>query len=363
MNSTFYATGVNGNILGCGNTFLLQYSYSMKKTGTDRPTGRVPPWFVMALMVILWCRTGAGEVGMVDGVVAVVGDRNILYSDVARSAVGEYRRLAKTYNGQELQIRAEEVYHKTLLSIVERYIILATHENPGPEAVDKMVDAQLDEIVQSSFKGDRSGFIEALATEHVALQDWRNEIRDNILVSMFKRNEVDSKVVFSPTAVRREYDANSDKYKEADSTQLRTIAIARGATDVDAARGRQRAEEIQKQAVAGKEFESLQKDASPDGKADEPGWVGPGDLRPEIAKVVSDVKVGGISPVVEAGDSFLVIKVEARRTEKAISFAEARGEVERQVKQKEQLRLYNLWIERLRKQVYVKLVQPEMVRK
>ncbi|MEI6807140.1 MAG: peptidylprolyl isomerase [bacterium] len=334
-----------------------------KRTDIHWIAGRLLICFVMALAVFMCSRTGSGEVGMVDGVVAVVGDRNVLYSDVARSAVGEYRRLAKTYSGQELQTRADEVYRKTLLSIVERYIILATHENPGPEAVDKMVDAQLEEIVQSSFKGDRSGFIEALATEHVALQDWRNEIRDNILVSMFKRNEVDSKVLFSPTAVRREYDANRDKYKEAYSTQLRTIAIARGETDADVARGRQRAEEIQKQAVAGKDFESLQKDASPDGKADEPGWVGPGDLRPEIDKVVSGVKAGGISPVVEAGDSFLVIKVEARRTEKAISFAEARGELERQVRQKEQLRLYNLWMERLRKQVYVKLIQPEMVRK
>lgn len=316
---------------------------------------------LMAVVAFLFSATAVpGEVGMLDGIVAVVGEKNILYSDVARSAVGEYRKLAKAYSGEELQTRAAEVYRKTLKSIVERYIILATHENPNAEAVDKMVEAQLDEVVLSSFKGDRSAFIDALSAEHVSLQAWKDEVRDNLLVSMFKRSEVDSKVLLSPTAVRREFDANSDKYKPSESALLRIITISKGSA-ADAAR--QRVDEIRKQALEGKSFESLQKDASPDGKVDEPAWVGSGDLRPEIATVVAGVKVGGISPVVEAGDSFLLIKVEDRRTEKAITFEAARADIERQLKQKEQNRLYEQWIERLRKQVFVKVIQAEMIRK
>jgi parvulin-like peptidyl-prolyl isomerase len=66
---------------------------------------------------------------------------------------------------------------------------------------------------------------------------------------------------------------------------------------------------------------------------------------------------------VEAGDSFLIFKVEARRGEKEIPFEEVSGEIERQLKQKEQSRLYDMWIARLRKHAYVKVIQEGMLLK
>lgn len=350
--------------MGCGNTFVLQYSRAMaKRANTSLAAGQMFSRLVAVLAVML-CGSGVrGEVGLVDGVVAVVNGRNILYSDVARNAVADYRRLAQSYGGQELQARADEVYRKTLLALVERYVILSSHENPNPAAIDLMVENQLKEVVQVSFKGDRSAFLDELAEEHLSLQEWKNEVRDNILVSMFKRNEVDSKVLLSPGAVRREYEANVDKYKAADSVRLRTLAIGKGESDAGTAVAKQRADAVRKQAAEGGDFVLLQKNASPDGKVGEPEWVGPGDLRPEVAGIVSGMKVGEVSPVVEVGDSFLVFKVEARRTEKAIPFEAVRGEIERRLKQKEQNRLYDLWIQGLRKKVYVKVIQAEMVRK
>jgi parvulin-like peptidyl-prolyl isomerase len=253
----------------------------------QRRSGQLPQILIVALAVLLCGRTVCGEVGLVDGVVAVVNDRNILYSDVARNAVMEYRRLAQKYGGQEFQAKADEVYRKTLAALIERHIVLSAVENPNPEAIDLMVEKQLDEVVRISFKGDGSAFLEALAVEHLSMQEWKNEVRDNILISMFKRNEVDSRVLLSPGAVRREYDAGGDKYKTTAAVQLRIIAIRRGESDADMALGRQRADEVRKQAADGKDFVSLQKssleDPGPEGRVGEPEWVGSGDLRPEVA--------------------------------------------------------------------------------
>lgn len=352
--------------MDCGTAFLLQYSHPMERRIVSGVVKM--PCFkrLLALIAILAVLSGGvarGEAGMMDGVVAVVNDRKILYSDVSRSAATEFRKLAQLYSGQDFQAKAEEVYRKALHGMIERAVILASYENPNEEAVNLMVEAQLDEVVQSSFKGDRGALLDALSAEHMSLQDWKNEVRDNILVSMFKRNEVDSKVLLSPSAIRKEYNANLDKYKASDSFQLRVIALSKGESAASADKARQQADAIRQQAVAGGDFVSLQKSASPDDSVGDPEWVGPGDLRPEVAKTVAAMKTGEVSPVLEVGDSLLIVKLEARRAERTVAFEEARAEIERQLKLKEQTRLYDLWIERLRKQVYVKVIQEGMARK
>ncbi|MEI6971821.1 MAG: peptidyl-prolyl cis-trans isomerase [bacterium] len=303
------------------------------------------------------------EAGLMDGVAAVVNDRKILYSDVARNAFPAIRKLSQVYNGQELQTRVDEVYRKILTNMVERATILESCENPNEEGVNLMVDAQLEDVLQSSFKGDRGALLDALSAEHMTIQEWKNDMRDNILVSIFKRNEVDTKVLLSPNAVRKEYDANRSKYVTAESFLLRTIAVAVEESSGGAEGARTRAETIRQQAGRGDDFVSLQKNASADGQVAEPEWVGPGDLRPEVSKAVSAMKEGEIGPVIQAGDSFLIIKLESRRAAKPTAFEDVRSEIERQLKQKEQNRLYDQWIQRLRKQVNVKVIQEGMVQK
>ncbi|MEI6218071.1 MAG: peptidyl-prolyl cis-trans isomerase [bacterium] len=304
---------------------------------------------------------------LVEGVVAVVNDRRILFSDVARAASGEYRKLAQVYSGQELHDKADEVYRETLSALIERQIILTSVENPNPEAINLMVEQQLDDVVRGSFKGDRGAFLGALAAEHLPLQAWKDEVRDNILISITKRNEVDSKILLSPGAARREYDASGDKYKTTESVRLRIIALRMGDADADKVLARQQADEIRKKAVEGADFVSLQKsvkkDRGTDGSLSDPEWVGLADLRPEVAKVVSGMNVGEVSPVVDAGDSYLICKVEDRRESKAMPFADARGAIERQLKLNEQRRLYDLWVAKLRKHAYVKVIQEGMLQK
>ena len=59
----------------------------------------------------------------------------------------------------------------------------------------------------------------------------------------------------------------------------------------------------------------------------------------------------------------MICKVEDRRESKAMPFADARGAIERQLKLNEQRRLYDLWVAKLRKHAYVKVIQEGMLQK
>jgi len=140
--------------------------------------------------------------------------------------------------------------------------------------------------------------------------------------------------------------------------QLRMIVIRLAGSDSDKTLKKQQAETLRRKAVAGEDFASLAKSFSEDvqpEKGGDLGWVEYGELKTEVANAASKTSAGGICPVVEAGDTLFVVKVEARREASVIPFEEARVEIEQQLRQQTYERLYNSWIAKLRRRAYVRI--------
>ena len=111
---------------------------------------------------------------------------------------------------------------------------------------------------------------------------------------------------------------------------------------------------------AGGDFAELARTLSEDGKASaggDWGWVDARDLRPELATPVASLKKGAVSGVLRMDDDFYLVKLEERQAAGPVPFDEVRSTIEKELRRKEIRRLSVLWIERLRKDAYIKLVE------
>lgn len=121
------------------------------------------------------------------------------------------------------------------------------------------------------------------------------------------------------------------------------------------------AESTQRKAQTGEErFSDLAIKVSEDGKGPQGGdwgWIEPTDLRPELRQAVATLKAGEVSPVVVADNDYFVLKLEERKAAGITPFNEAQWDIEKELRRKETARIYDLWLERQKKEYHVKIYE------
>ena len=198
----------------------------------------------------------ASAADQVDGVAATVGTEQILRSDV----IAEMRRAGADENR----------YGEVLNALVERKLAAKAAKDSGMTIQEWVVDNRVREIVDEGFGGDRNRLIEALSRQKIPFTDWRQKIKDDMVVSAIRWHAVDKNVSASPSELRAEYKAHPERYRTSGKASVSVILLK----PEDAER---RAEVMD--AVAAEGFAAAARRFSVDGKASEGGlWK---EIRPE----------------------------------------------------------------------------------
>lgn len=295
----------------------------------------------------------------VDGVVAYVNEHVITGSDVEEAVRPVLQQMLSARKGEDLQGKLRKVYDDALNSLIERHLILDAYGKMEQKLPEWAIDERVNEIIQDSFDGERDGLMTALSKGKITFEEWRSQVKDHIIVSVMRGDRVERHTRLSPQAVRAAYDKNKDQYRIPDKVRLRMIVLKNGASADEIAAKRQKADDIVKRLQAGEDFASLAKALSEGSKAEEGGdwgWIEPRMLRPELVRALADLKPSDISGVIETKDELYVLKIEERKNGAAPSFEEAQPQIERDLKQEEAKALYDAWIDALRKNAYVKVL-------
>lgn len=317
---------------------------------------------LLACLFVLPAATGpvarAEDTNLLDGVAAVVEEGQILRSDVNRAAGQIYRQLMTRYEGPELEEKLKAAYDEVLNTLVEHQVILAAYPNADQKTLDSHVDDQIEQIVRVQFNGDRAAFLAALAEQKMPLEMWRREKKQQALVSSIVREEISRKVVVSPSAVAERYEAEKSKYRSPPAIKLRMIVIGAGQDDGEKARKRKLADEIRAKAAGGEDFSGLAEKFSEVAaeSGGDCGWQEYKDIKGDLLKDVTNLAVNAVSEVLGAGGSYYILKVEDTRPEQVAPLEKVRPEIEQQLMVEEFSRLYDAWIARLKKRVYVKII-------
>ncbi len=305
-------------------------------------------------LALLACACAHGVV--LDGLAAKVNDAVITVDDVG-AAIGDLKRSgALPTPGDDFKA----VYSNAVEFLVERRLILQLAAEKKVTFPEWVVDGRIRDIVKDKFDGDMNKLNAMLTQIKTPLTEWRNMIRDDMIVTAMRQQMVEKYVTATPADMAREYRENRALYRQGSKTTVSVILLKPAdAGDKKSPSVSTRGEEIFARLEKGDDFAELARQFSADSHAKDGGvWkdVNPQEaFRPEIAQAIAALKVGQVSKLVDLDGWGFIVRKDAESSAKELTFAEAYDEIESNVKKRLGQEAYKAWIQRLRDAAFIKI--------
>lgn len=296
---------------------------------------------------------------VIDGIAAKINNDVITISDV----MAEIRRDPELRTmGRALQDETtfRRLYKDTVNAMIDRRLILKAATDAKMELQEWVVDNRVREIVKEGFDGDINKLYVALADSHIPFEEWRRTIREDLIVQAMHYQTVEKNVIASPGAMRAEYAVHPERYGAGGTVTVSVILLrptAEGDTNTPPVEARANA--LIKRIDGGEPFAAVAKAESADSHAKDGGvWkdVKPEEVfRPEIVKVLKDLKVGQHSGAISIEGWGFIVRKDAETAVRSRTFAEAYDDIERNVRRDQSHKLHAAWMERLRAEAFWKV--------
>ena len=251
---------------------------------------------------------------LLDRVVAVVNNEVITRVDLdeqVRVALQQLRR-------QNTPLPAQEVLERQLLErLVTARVLVQTARETGLRVDDTQLQRSLERIAQEN-KLTPDAFRKALEGDGVNFNRFREELRNEILITRLKEREVDSKILITDAEIdnylknQQTLGGKDDEYSLAHILLL----VPEQASPEQIQAKRAAAEKALAQLKGGADFRQVSAGVSDAQNALEGGPLGwrPTSRLPQLfVDAVRTLKVGELSPVLRSANGFHILKVLDKR--------------------------------------------------
>jgi peptidyl-prolyl cis-trans isomerase SurA len=297
---------------------------------------------------------------VVEKVVAVVGDRAILLSDVRERATPF---LVKIHSEVPTGAQRNAAISQTLKNVLERMVdeeLQTRAANRAKLVVDaREVDDAIGRVAaQNGLSVDK--LVAEAAKSGLDEKAYRSEIRRQVLEAKMLNLRVQGRIRVTEEDARSMYRRMVMDERRKLGFQAAWIRIDAPAGDPSAAKKkRAHAESLAARARAGNDFGTLARSESDDaGTRDRGGLLGklkPGRLAPPLDVALMNLEPGQISGAVRVGDSFFVLKLVERDESELPTFEEAKGELGERVYLEKMGKARRSWMDGLRRQTHVEI--------
>ena len=320
-----------------------------------------------ALLIPLLAASGLAQTAQTDdnlnlrfanGIVAIAEDKVITVDDLRREVmplVPQIQREAK--NEQEFNQKFEVLQDNAIQNLIDRVLIIKDFQKDDKKHVpESFVDNQIADQLTEQFDNDRSKFLAYLRARGTTMRDYRKEVMEDIIYNYMMHQQHKSQSIVSPVKIEQYYKENKDRFYQDDSVHLRLIQLSRapGTTDGEL---RGQADAILLRLRSGEKFEDLAKEYSSDSrraKGGDWGWMKRSDLKPEFSEPLFAVKKGECSEAVVLPEGCFLLYAEDRKYAGIQPLDEVRDQIERILVQQMGREYEDRWLERLRRNGYVK---------
>lgn len=311
-----------------------------------------------AALLALACLTFAGSASatIVERVVAVVGERPILLS--------ELRQRAKPFQ-QNLQGSASEraaglsqLYGEMLHRMVDEQLLSDAAAQAQISVGREEVDAAIERVAAGN-NVSREELMAEIQRSGLTRAQYRAELRRQLLDAKVVNLRLQGQIRVSDEDLRAEY----ARLVQAERRQLefRAAAIRLELPDGSEARRQlmRRASQLTEQARNGADFAQLSRTHSTDPELQRtdgllPSAV-PTDLPVELQQLVTTMDVGEVSAPVTLGDEVVIYKLLERQPSELPPFEEVAPQLQQRVQLRKMETARRRWLEGLRKRTHVEV--------
>jgi len=289
-----------------------------------------------------------------DKMIAIVND-----DVITRSELNHALETAKMQMAQEHAATPPiAVLQKQVLNqLINKKIQLQIAQQAGVTVPDKELNAAIAQIAERNHM-TIDELYERLSTDGMAKDDYRNQLRDQLVLQKLQQHEVASKLTVTPQEVTNfinshAWQKNSDKEYH---LQDMLIPLAEAPTVDEIVQAKNHADDLAAKIRQGQSFEQIAMAESPDGKSLQGGDLGwrklpeiPGAFAEEVVRMQPHTIAGPI----QTPNGFHIIHLVESRTLNAKQAADSRKMIEMQLLEQKFEEALQTWVSKLRGQSFV----------
>ena len=293
-----------------------------------------------------------------NGIAAIAEDKVITVDDVRREIsplIPQLQREAK--NEKEFNERLEALQDDVIQQLIDRVLIVKEFRKDEKKHIPvSFIDNRIAEIQSEQFDNDRSKFLAYLRGRGITLREYHREVEEDTIYQYMRQQQRKSQSVVSPVRIETFYKENKDRFYQEDSVHLRLMQFTHNDGETDD-QLKAKAEMVLARMKAGVKFEDLAKEFSQDSrraKGGDWGWVKRSDFRKEFTDIVFNMKKDECSPPVVLPEGVFLLYVQDRKYAGIQQLDDVRDQIERILVQQMGQISQERWLERLRRNGYVK---------
>ncbi|MDQ3582604.1 MAG: peptidylprolyl isomerase [Pseudomonadota bacterium] len=286
----------------------LRMSVSDRFRGLSRALGRV-----LLASLLLGPSAVAGREPL-DAIVAVVNDDVVMASELKRMV----RRIQKELEQRGGEMPPDRVLNRQVLErLVLTKIQLQTARQTGVQVDDESLNRAMSNIAAENGMS-LAQFRQAVESEGYGFVQFREDIRSEIMVSRLRQRQVDNLIHVSEREIDNYLATQARQEKIDHEYHLAQILVAvPGDADADRRKAaRDKALAALKRLRQGEDFEQVAIAVSDDQEAldgGDLGWRRPGEIPAIYAGVVTSLREGGVSDLIESPNGYHIVKLIAVR--------------------------------------------------
>lgn len=309
--------------------------------------------FMGLLNVVAWsaslaaAATPGGERVLLDRIVATVNEDIITLSELKRSA-GPF--LAQN----ETPAQRKRLYEDVLGQLINEKLFAQQVKEARITVTENEVTASIEDILQRNGL-TREQLLEALEARGRDLEDYRAELKQQLVQLKLLDIKVRSRIFIPETDVRAEYELLTRDEPAKVKVELSDIFLRfdEGTTADERAGVVETAQAARARIVSGAAtFEEIAKEVSQGPTASKGGRLGDLEVRTlyaPFANAIADLEPGQVSEVFRTSDGVHIVKLERRWEEKARSYEEMKDRIREQLLRERTDEQTKIWLDEVKR--------------
>lgn len=293
-------------------------------------------------------------------VVAVVGEDVITALDVDKLVKSMEAQLGKIENPAEAAARDQQMRKVALERLIEDKIFQQEVKRLKLGVSQEELDRYVARIKNRNQISEKQ-FAAHLSRRGLTPEEYKAELKKDVLKHKLIQREVKSSVVISDDQVEQYYKKNLEEYGKLDQVKLRALFLTvPDDAGMDAREVvQQKAESLRQEAVEKKNLAELADKHSQGPGAGQGGQleaVSAKDMVPAMRQALGEMKAGDISPVLTIPGGFVFFELQGRGGDNVLAFPEVREQIREKLESEALEKKFQTWMNELRKKTFVEVV-------
>lgn len=300
---------------------------------------------------------------VVEQVVARVNDKIITSTDLAQAQSDLLQSLQANaqQSGQPVtQTQVDAAQKDLLANLIDNQLLQQRATDLGMSAETETI-LRLDQMRKQNHLASMEELQKAVESQGENYQDFEQSIKNQILQQKVIEEDVAPRIPpSSPAQVEAYYNAHKSDFMRPDEVQLSEILIKtdNAKTPAEKKRLQDLADQVQQRAAAGEDFAKMAQKYSNAASAQDGGDIGfqqRKQLEAKLADTLFALPVGGVTPVEEVPNGWLILKVTAVHHAGQESAADANNEIQNILYQQALRPELQTYLAKLRQQAYIRV--------